>query len=99
MAMPEAAMDEDGELAAGQDDVGPAGQVLAMKPKADAESVQEAADRAFRRRILAAHGGHDAGALGRGHAVHSSFRRRMRRKAARCQPDQEDGFLLRALTE
>ena len=62
MAMPEAAVDEDHELAAQkQHDVGPTGKILAMQPEADAEPVQQTADHPFWRRVLAADGSHDAG--------------------------------------
>ena len=61
MPMPEATVHENRESPARQHDVGPAGQILAMQAKADAEPMQEAADDAFGRRVLAADGGHDAG--------------------------------------
>jgi hypothetical protein len=72
MPMPEAAMDEDRESPARQHDVGPAWQVLAMEPEADTEAMQQAADDAFGRRVLAAHGGHDAGTLFLRDPVHKS---------------------------
>ena len=72
MPMPEAAVNEDRDLSSDQHDVRPPRQFATMKPEPDAEPMQEAADDPLRRRVLAAHGGHDAGAFGRCDSVHLS---------------------------
>ncbi len=53
MPMPEAAMDEYGFAAAWKDQIRRAGKLAAMQAEAVAESMDKAADREFRTRILA----------------------------------------------
>ena len=47
MAVPEAAVDEDGGFVFGEDDVGTAGEVLGVEAKAVAHAVEEGADEEF----------------------------------------------------
>jgi len=63
MLMPKAAMHEQRHAAAGESQIGRAGQTMVMKSKAQAECVKEAPHGHFRRRIFGTHGAHGAAAL------------------------------------
>jgi len=58
MPMPEAAMYKDHHTMLREGEVGSAGQVFAMKPKSQSQSVGRTAHPHFGRRILAADAGH-----------------------------------------
>ena len=61
--VPEASVDEHGDSARGEHQVGLAGQVAAVEPEAQPPGVQVSADRHFGLGVLATHTRHDAAAL------------------------------------
>ena len=66
MAVPEAAMDEDNGSVAGQDEIGPAGELLVFRPvqgEAVAMEVEQRTDDPLRPCVGTADAGHDLGAL------------------------------------
>src|SRR5574338_766754 len=58
MTMPEAAVDEDHSIPAGEDDVGVPGQVGPVEREPEPGSMQEGSDQALGERVLASNSGH-----------------------------------------
>ena len=58
MAVPEAAVDEDGLATGGENQVGGPGQALVVEPVSEARSVQQPADDHFWPRVPCAHQSH-----------------------------------------
>lgn len=72
MAVPEAAVDENRLAAAGENDIRPSGQVLAMEAIAVAHGVETAADNHLRLGVATLDRLHDAPALLGGAGVHGA---------------------------
>ncbi len=62
--MPEAPMHQDDRAVPGEDDVRAAGEPTNVQAEAEAVAVERGTDQALGRRVMAADGGHDAGAGG-----------------------------------
>lgn len=62
VTVPEAAVDEDGDAVAGEDEVGATGEAFVVQPESIAQPAQEAPDPFLRRRILTPDPAHVPGA-------------------------------------
>jgi hypothetical protein len=70
MSVPEAAVDKYGNSSARKDDIGTAGQILAVQVLVITKGAYESTDNPFRRRVPRLHLPHDGAALSCGKRVH-----------------------------
>lgn len=73
VTVPEAAVDEDGDLEAGEHEVGTSRKARAMETESEPETVERGPDVELRLRVLLPNSRHDAASLLRGEAVHEAI--------------------------